>query len=460
MTYPSVVKIYTTAQDPDYDSPWQSQNLYHGTGSGVVISGGKILTAAHVVANQTFIQVQKASQPDKVRAEVYAVSHECDLALVMIRDPEFLVDLEPMRVGELPNLRDKVTVVGYPIGGEEISITEGVVSRVELQHYTHSQRKLVAVTVDAAINSGNSGGPVFRKGQVVGIAFQSRTDGENIGEIVPTPVIHHFLDGVQRGNYLGFPGLGISYQTLENPVLRKHLGVGRGKHGVLVNEVHFANSAWGVLEAGDVLVEVDGQRISNNGTVIYAGRYRTSFESLLQDKVVGGSLAVKVIRDKKPLELEISLMPLTHLVPRSRYDVTPSYYVYGGLVFQPLSRDYLETWNKWRHKAPKEFVHLYYHGVPTEARQEVVVLSQVLADEINVGYDEFTEECIARINGVQPKTLAECVSLLDAASGLVEILTSLGNLLVLDAKDSRAAMPEILSRYRIPADRSADLLSV
>jgi len=158
---------------------------------------------------------------DKAIARVKAVSHDCDLALLeVVEPPNFLDDIEPAELGEMPKLRDEVAVVGFPVGGEEISITEGVVSRIEVQRYSHSQRHLLAATVDAAINAGNSGGPVFGDGKVVGIAFQKLTGVDNIGEMVPPPIIRSFLDGVVKGKRPEIPALGITTQNLENPLLR------------------------------------------------------------------------------------------------------------------------------------------------------------------------------------------------------------------------------------------------
>src|SRR6185503_19511949 len=221
MAYPEVVRVFATTQDPDFDAPWQARTPSSSTGSGVVIGPGEILTGAHVIANATFIQVQKPSAPDKAVARVKAVSHDSDLALLEVVEPAgFLDDIKPAEVGDLPKLRDEVQVVGYPVGGEEISITEGVVSRIEVQRYSHSQRHLLAVTVDAAINAGNSGGPVFGDGKVVGIAFQKLTGVDNIGEMVPPPLIRAFLDGVAASKRPEIPALGIATQNLENPLLR------------------------------------------------------------------------------------------------------------------------------------------------------------------------------------------------------------------------------------------------
>ena len=139
MAYPEVVRVFATSQDPDFDGPWQARTPSNSTGSAVVIGPGLLLTGAHVVANATFLQIQKLSHPDKAIARVKAVSHDCDLALLeVVEPPDFLDDIEPAEVGAMPKLRDEVAVVGYPVGGEEISITEGVVSRIEVQRYSHS----------------------------------------------------------------------------------------------------------------------------------------------------------------------------------------------------------------------------------------------------------------------------------------------------------------------------------
>src|SRR5690349_24221917 len=278
MAYPEVVRVYATTQDPDFDAPWQARTPSNSTGSGVVIAPGEILTGAHVIANATFIQVQKPSMPDKAIARVKAVSHDCDLALLEVVEPRhFLDDVPPAALGDMPRLRDEVAVVGYPVGGEEISITEGVVSRIEVQRYSHSQRHLLAVTVDAAINAGNSGGPVFGEGKVVGIAFQKLTGVDNIGEMVPPPLIRAFLDGVTAGKLPEVPALGITTQNLENPLLRRQLGLNDGERGVVVLHVDYSGSADGVLQVRDVITAIDGLPIANNGTVQYQGRHRTRY---------------------------------------------------------------------------------------------------------------------------------------------------------------------------------------
>jgi S1-C subfamily serine protease len=458
----SVVRIFATTQEPDYNNPWQTHAPSSSTGSGVVVAPGRVLTGAHVVANATFLQVQKASEPDKFPARVEAVCHCADLALLAVDDGAFNEGVCCAEIGQLATPGDRVSVVGFPVGGDEVSVTEGVVSRIEVQRYSHSQRHLLAVTVDAAINQGNSGGPVFRDGKVVGIAFQKLTKAENVGEMVPAPLLRHFLGGLDRGvpAPVTLPDLGVATQTLENPVLRRRLGLGPGESGVLVRAVEYGGSADGALEPGDTLLELDGLPIANNGSVLYRERYRTRFDALLGEHFVGDEVTVRFLRDGAPARRTLELKPSCRLVPRNVYDRHPTYVVYGGLVFQPLTRDFLATWDKWWEKAPEEFVHLYHAGVRTAARQEVIVLSQVLADAVNVGYERRLNESVASVDGAAPRDMRDFVRLLSRAQGVVEIRLSSNSVIVLDVPTLSAASRQILARYRVPADRSADLHDV
>lgn len=453
----SVVRIFATAQEADYESPWQTARPSSGTGSGVVVAPGKILTGAHVIADATFIQVQTSTHPDKFIARLAAVCHDSDLALLEVDEPIFHEETESAPLGDLPDLRDKVSVVGFPVGGEELSVTEGVVSRIELQRYAHSDRWLLAVTVDAAINNGNSGGPVFLGDRVVGIAFQSLDDAENIGEMVPTPLIRRFLEGAQTRERVLVPGLGATIQTLENATLRRALKMTEEHSGVRIRTIAAGNSCAGVLEVDDVLMALGGYSIANNGTIRYDDDHRTGFLVLMGDHFVGDTMKATILRDGNEIELELTLEPLQPLVHRARYDHTPSYFVFAGLVFQPLSVNFLRTWSDWWDTAPKEFLYHYYMGEPTQARREIVALTQVLADELNVGYESLYAETVDKVCGVVPRDLSHFAELIDAATDQVELRLSSGALVVFDAKRARNQQASVLERYRVPADRSDNL---
>ena len=281
MNTSAVVRIFCTSQEPDFDAPWQAKTPSSGTGSGVVIGPGRILTGAHVVARATFVQVQRVEDPTKEPARLAAVCHDADLAMLEV-DPSFTDGIVPPPFGPLPSLQARVAVVGFPVGGQEVSVTEGIVSRIEVQQYSHSRRRLLALTVDAAINSGNSGGPVFVDGAVVGIAFQSLVDAENIGEVVPTVIIERFLRSVDAASppaegpvEVDVPALSLRTQVLESAALRRRMGLPPGTSGLRVVGVEHGGSCDGILQPGDALIEVDGHRVADNGTIRYLDRFRT-----------------------------------------------------------------------------------------------------------------------------------------------------------------------------------------
>ena len=457
MEYSAVVKVFATSQAYDFGCPWQSLSPNGGTGSGVVIDANLLLTSAHVVANATFVQVQKCSSSEKFTAQVDAICHDSDLALLRVDSSHFMDGIAPADIGELPNHRDRVSVVGFPIGGEDFSITEGVVSRIEVQEYSHSQRHLLAVTVDAAINEGNSGGPVFKAGKVVGLAFQGLRNAQSIGEVVPTPLIRQFLRSKQHSRVTHVPGLGIRTQKLENATLRKHLGLADNQTGLLVTEVAPNNSCEGVLKKGDVITAIDNYSIDNNGTIRYKGEFRTEYPVVLGEYLVGERVSFDVLRDGKNTSLSVTLKEYELLVPLNQYETAPSYFIVGGLVIQSLCRDFLRCWDDWWDRAPKEFLYEYYFGVPSKERKEVVIISRVLAHEINVGYEETYNVAVTKFNGIGVRDLTQLFGLLNSSEGIVDIETSVGTHVLLDIDQARLADGEILERYNIHAGYSPDL---
>jgi hypothetical protein len=180
---------------------------------------------------------------------------------------------------------------------------------------------------------------------------------------------------------------------------------------------------------------------------------------ILGEKQVGDKLALQILREGKKLNVTVELKEKVELVPRAQYDVTPSYYIFGGLVFQVLCRDYLATWDTWWEKAPKEFLHTYYSGGRTSTKQETVILSQILADQINVGYESYFSESIVSVNDKKPRDLRHLVTLIETSKKVVELRTSSNALIVMEVKETQKRSEEILARYRIERDRSEDLLS-
>ncbi len=264
----SVVRIVNHAQRPSWYTPWGTGAMQWTTGSGFVIEGGLIMTNAHVVSDSRFLALFLYGDPNPHEGRVVVEGHDCDLALIRPVEPKILEGVPALSIGGLPSLRSMVETYGYPSGGDQISSTQGVVSRIDRQLYAHSAADgHLAVQTDAAINPGNSGGPVVQEGKIVGVAFQNNKAMESVGFFIPTEVIRHFLADAKDGTYAGYPDLAVRTASLENPAARRLAGMQEGESGVRVDWIAPDSSADGWLRTGDILLRIEGETIANDGSV-------------------------------------------------------------------------------------------------------------------------------------------------------------------------------------------------
>ncbi|KAG0592789.1 hypothetical protein KC19_1G280900 [Ceratodon purpureus] len=462
----AVVKVYCTHTDPNFSLPWQKRRQYSSTGSGFMIQGRRLLTNAHCVEHHTQVKVKRRGDDTKFVANVLAIGPECDIALLSVEDENFWKGVEPLRFGSLPRLQDAVTVVGYPIGGESISVTSGVVSRIEVTSYVHGASELLGVQIDAAINAGNSGGPVFHKnGECVGIAFQSLkgVDAENIGYVIPTTVIHHFLsDYDTNGRYTGFPSMGVMWQRLENPALRTFLQMQPDQKGVLVRKVEPTSPAFHVIKEGDVLLSFDNVPVANEGTVPFRAGERISFGFLISQKFSGDTANVKLLRDGKVIDIQTTLKTPVRLVPVHIEGKLPSYLIVAGLVLTPVCNPYLESeyGADFEFDAPVKILEKARHGMAEFDDEQLIVVSQVLANDVNIGYEEITNTLVKTFNGVKIRNLKHLAHLVDTCTDdFMRFELDYCSLVVIETKVARSVTSKILADNCVPTDRSQDLMT-
>ncbi|PSC74876.1 Protease Do-like 9 [Micractinium conductrix] len=460
----AVVKVFTVHSEPNFSLPWQRKRQYSSSGSGFAIAGRRLLTNAHCIDHHTQVKVKRRGSDTKYVAKVLAMGVECDIALLTVEDESFWEGLVPVSFGGLPQLQDSVTVIGYPIGGDTMSVTSGVVSRIEVTGYAHGGAELLGIQVDAAINSGNSGGPAFNdRGECVGIAFQSlkNEDTENISYIIPTPVIEHFtIDYERNGRYTGFPSMGVEWQKMESPVLRQALGMQPGQRGVLVRRVEPTSPVSAVLKQGDVMLSFDEEEIGHDGTVPFRSGERISFTYLISKKYTGDEVRLRILSDRKVKEVVVKLRSPRRLVPVHINNAPPSYFILGGLVFTPVTVPLLrsEYGKEWDFEAPVKLLDRMMHGQAQNMSEQVVVLSQVLAADANVGFEEVVNTQVLKVNGQPINNLKDLVSVIGAATGqYISFDLEYNQLVILDRAAADAATADILTQHCIPHDRSEDL---
>ncbi len=451
----SVVKIFVRANPPDLFSPWQKAGTQAYTGSGVIIEGERILTNAHVVDDYVSLEVKRAGMTKRYAAEVTYLGHACDLALLTVSDPRFFDGAEPLPLGRPPRSQMAVDVYGFPIGGETISVTSGIISRVELSMYAHSFSELLAAQIDAAVNPGNSGGPVIEAGQIVGLAMQTLSGGDNVGYMIPAPVIRHFLEDVDDGRFDGFPRLGVAIQPLESDQQRRFLGMEDEESGGLVTRVDFGSPAWGVLQAGDVLLSADGIPIANDLTIEWPEIGRVAVAHAFRSRQIGETTSLTILRAGRRLDTTAVLSKDVKLVPRRSRRPIPTHLVFGGLVFRPLTFEYLELFDE----PPADLMnHAITQNLKTPERQQIILLSQVLPNVVNRGYQDYEDLVVASVNGVLPRNLQHLAQLIDAAQGpWLSVRTEDDFILTLDIGEARNAATRILTSYGLQRDRSPDL---
>jgi S1-C subfamily serine protease len=459
----AMVKIYSVQIEPYYYDPWSMNRQTFSSGSGCVIEGERILTNAHIVSDQSFLQVRRHGEAKKHTARVVAVSHAADLALLAVDDAAFFTGVTPLELGKLPEVQQEVAVYGFPEGGDTLSITKGVVSRIEHDAYAHSSIELLAVQIDAAINSGNSGGPVVVGHQLSGVVMQYLQDSENIGYMVPTPVIKHFLMDIADGSHDGIPEDGIIVQDMENDSLKKRYRLGKNRSGILVVSVLPGAPAEGIVKAGDVILAVDGHDVADDGTIEFRPRERTSAAYHTQLHQLGEKLRLDILRDHRQKTVSITLdraVGTLDLVAKERYDVRPTYFIYGGLIFIPLTQNYLMSWgDDWYNSAPKNLVALYKFGRSTVQGEEAVILSKVLPAEVNSGYHNYRDLRIVGVNKHKIFNLRQLIRAVEAPAEepFIEFKTDQGLKIVMNRKRVVAEQPAILKTYSVPSDRSEDL---
>ncbi len=450
----AVVKIDTRAYVPNYFIPWLDKGQEASSGSGVVIRGNQILTNAHNLVYAMYITVSKQSSDEIYEAMVKAIDHDCDLALLEVKDVAFYSDIIPFDIGETPPPQTQVAVAGFPIGGDGLSITQGIISRVEIQPYIHSLNYLLAAQLDAAINPGNSGGPVVSRGRVVGIAFQGNDKGEGLGYMIPTEIIKHFLKDMEDGKVDGFGNVGFRFTSLENEDAREYLKMEKGQTGVRI--IHVFKSNEKLLQVDDVLLTVDDVPIANNGNIRTKTGDARSFLTLVDQKQIGETVKLTVLRSAKVMTVEFPIRKIEFQCHRFLYDKLPDYYIIGGFVFTSLSYSFLDEWGK--HDPPEELGRKMLLEKDYDD-QEVIVLSTVLADRLNLGYQNLRAEVLVKVNDKHVRNLKELISMVENNQdefitfcfGEEKIPVTLNRVKMLERT------PDILKNYRVPADRSKSL---
>ena len=466
----SVVKVFSTVRYPDFYRPWTKQAPSEATGSGVVIEGKRILSNFHVVRYASQVQVQANQAGDKISATVEAVAPGMDLAVLKLDDETFFDSHPPLaRAKILPEIKDAVMAYGYPEGGTSLSITRGIVSRIEFAPYNASVAGL-RIQIDAAINPGNSGGPAVAGDKMIGLAFSTYGGADNIGYIIPCEEIELFLADIADGHYGGKPAMFDELQTLETPVLRPFLKLDKSVEGIIVHQP-FSRDASYPLKEWDVITRIGDTRVDNQGMIKAGPNLRLRFAYMVQKIAKDGKVPLTVVRAGKEVRLELPVMPERPMVIPSLEGSYPSYFVYGPLVFSGASAEFAGGLmrggrNSWMNN-------LISAGSPLVTRMSdkpafkgeglVVISSPFFPHRLAKGYSNPATQIVKTINGTPIKNLEHLVQVLrDSKEEFITIDFDMrgGETVVFPRAETLAATEEILTDNGVRSQGSPDMLAI
>ena len=417
----SVVKVFSTVRYPDPYKPWTKQAPTEVTGSGVVIKGKRILTNAHVVLYASQVQVQANQSGNLASATVEAIAPGIDLAVLRLDDDSFFNSHPPLEwATTLPAIEDPVMVYGYPLGGANLSITKGIVSRIEFAAYNYPMGGL-RIQIDAAINPGNSGGPAVVSDKMVGIAFSRLTGvAQNIGYIIPCEEIDLFLKDIADGHYDGKPIMFDECQVLGNPTLHSFLKLNSSVQGIIVSKCDSPDPGY-PLKKWDVITKIDDTPVDDQGMVNLDNGLRVFFKYLVQKVAKNGKVPLTVIRDGKEIQIQL---PVTTNHPRLIPELNgayPSYFVCGPLVFSTATGELFNGLISGS-LGGSRMTMLGMTGSPLmtrvgdkpafEGEELVVISSPFFPHKLAKGYANPFLEVVKNVNGIPIKNLAHLVKVL------------------------------------------------
>ncbi|MGD9125830.1 MAG: trypsin-like peptidase domain-containing protein, partial [Planctomycetia bacterium] len=464
----SVVKLHVTKRGPDYSRPWTKSAPTPSVGSGSIIEGNRILTNAHVVQFATQILVQPDQSTDRYPAKLIGIAPGLDLALLEVTDKTFAKGRKPLEFdATIPHIKDSLNVYGYPMGGEQLSITQGIVSRIEYQASAHSD-SLLMIQVDAALNPGNSGGPAIIDGKIAGVVCSKIEQADNIGYVIATEEVLRFLEDIKDGKYDGKPDIpfGSPLQYTENRVLRKRLKIPEGMGGLMINEPVYVRPELPV-KTWDVITHIGDYPIDKQGMISIRDDLKLNCTYVIPKLVKDGKVPLTIWRDGKSMKVEIPTTTKNFQVLQPLGNHYPRYYMHGPLVLMQADQDIAQI--LLQKMGPTLLIirspwALRLGDSKTFPEEELVMIGlRFYPHAMSQGYESMMPfSIVSHINDTKVKNLRHAVKLLKHAKGefLTLQLAGYNTKVVFPREEAAKLTEEILEAEGIRNQCSPDLRDV
>jgi S1-C subfamily serine protease len=463
----ALVRVNVTGQAYDYFRPWQKKAPTSKRALGTVISKGRVLVTADLVANQNYVELERAESGEKTAANVQVIDYEANLALLEPSEKNFLDGITPLDIATDTVVGDRLAAWQLEPTGALVA-TEGLVTTIQMTRYPADVGQFLTyrVSIPMQYRENSYTIPLVKNNKLAGLLLRYDPRSQLI-DAIPAPVITHFLKESESDHYRGFPTAGFSFFPTRDPQLRKYAGETGKPAGVYVTSVEPDQPAMKAgLQVGDIVTSVANHEIDQTGNYVDPLYGKIEFTNLLTGHAYAGDVVpFQIERGGKSMQLNVTLEhrdPKDYVSSPYNVDQPPSYYVLGGLIFQELSRQYLKEWGpNWQREAPQRLVYVdrFQSELFPDGNRRIVILSQVLPANATIGYDEFAYLTVTKVNGKEVKSLKD---LADAVKqpldgGFIKIETEEDpKQIELDASQIAQEAPALEENYGIPSLQRLD----
>ena len=457
----SVIRVNVTNQAWDFTRPWGKRPPYSRRAVGTVLAGGRVLVTAELVANANYVEFETPEGGQKVPAMVDVVDYEANLALLKTDDAAFLQPIKPLEVAPAA-VGDTLSVWQLEATGN-LLVTKATMTTAEITRYPTDDSPLLIYRLTTPLQFRDSSFtlPVVKDGKLAGLVMRYDTTSNN-ADLIPAPVIQHFLTDAAKPPYKGFPRSGIATAQTRDPQFRRYIGLNGGQTGgIYVTDLLPGGAAERAgVEKGDVILQVAGEAVDQDGNYKDPDYGKIGIAHLFSTKHFDGEvLKITIFRKGETRELTMKLAhrPVeSYVIEPYIFDRAPKFYVLGGLVLGELSRQFLKEFGgDWMKKAPEHFVYFdrQQQELFRDGPKKIVFLSRVLPSDITVGYEDLGNLVVKKINGVTLQSLADVPgALTKAVDGLHKIeFDSEPTLIYLDAAQVSASEEAFKAKYRLPS---------
>ncbi len=447
----AVITLDITRRQYDYFQPWSQRSQTIGK-SGVIIGPREILTTADELDDRTLVRAQKGGRGQWSGAQVKWVDYPSNIAIVTTGDDKFWNGLKPAALADPISRDGKIQVLRWRGGNLENRRAE--FNRFAIGHGNLSDAVHVVMELSSEIEGTGWAEPVVAGNRLVGLVT-SQTG--NTLQVLPAPFTLSVLEAQKKGAYKGLGYFDFTWEAGENPDTFEYLRLPGEPRGGIVIDLPKKPGDEPVLRRRDILLQVNGFDIDNQGDYHDPNYGHLLLENLsTRNKWAGDRVRLKVWRNGAAQEVVYQLpdaQRAARLVPEDPFDGPPEYLVVGGLVFQPLTKNYLRGWGQdWERRAPFRLA-FFRNEDPTPERPALVTLAQVMPDIYNLGYSEARNLVVERVNGRKISYLADLQEALKKPIDgfhIVEFMKGESlQKLVLDAGQEAAATKRVLERYGI-----------